>query len=79
RQDKDTNEVGVSTKTPNKKETPKDTPQTPKEELPNTTTILPHTGGKVGKWTMVALLTIVVGSLGALAALWKIKKDRKNK
>lgn len=73
--DKDTNEVVVSTKKPDKKEVPASS----KEETPSKPTKLPDTGAKVGKWTTVALLTIVVGSLGALAALLKIKKDRKNK
>lgn len=74
-EDKNTNEVVVSTKTPDKKEVP----ASPKEETPSKPTKLPDTGAKVGKWTTVALLAIVVGSLGALVALLKIKKDRKNK
>ncbi|GAB7390475.1 hypothetical protein [Lactococcus garvieae] len=71
----DTNKVTVKTTIP-EKVVP--TPNKPNSQ-PKTQSKLPDTGAKVGKWMTVALLTIIVGSLGALAALLKIKKDRKNK
>lgn len=60
-EDKDTNEVVVSTKTPDKKETPKETPKdTP--ETPNPT--LPHTGAGLGASILTGFGLIGTGILG---------------
>lgn len=40
---------------------------------------LPDTSAKTGKWTTIGLLAIIVGSLGALLALLRFKKNRNNK
>lgn len=60
-EDKDTNEVVVSTKTPDKKETPKETPKdTP--ETPSPT--LPHTGAGLGASILTGFGLIGTGILG---------------
>lgn len=76
----------VKNNVPEPKEQPKETPKPGKDgkdgkdgEPGKTVDKLPDTGAKVGTWATVGLLAIIIGSLGALIALLRFKKNRKNK